>query len=101
MEGSMYMEKVIGLLLLELLVMIVFTIIQLHKINRIGKKITSIVNTVEDYLAVVMEEENTSVGETASFSGEAVTNSVQNYEKEHETEVQSHLISAVLQEIFP
>jgi hypothetical protein len=100
MEGSMYMEKVIGLLLLELLVMIVFTIIQIHKINRIGKKITSIVNTVEDYLAVVMEE-NTEDGEAAPFSGEMAKNSVQNYEKEHETEVQSHLISAVLQEIFP
>jgi hypothetical protein len=95
------MEKVIGLLLLELLVMIVFTIIQLHKINQIGRKITSIVKTVEDYLAVVMEEEVPGEGKAAPISGETAKNSVQNYEKEHETEVQSHLISAVLQEIFP
>jgi hypothetical protein len=87
------MEQVMGLLLLELLVMIVFTIIQLHKINRIGKKINSVVKTVEDYLAVVMEEEEP--GEAVPVSGEPAKNSV-NYEKEHETEVQRHLISAVL-----
>jgi hypothetical protein len=93
------MEQVIGLLLLELLVMIVFTIILLHKINRIGRKITSIEKAVEDYLAAVMEEAPEE--ETAPSSGKTAKNSVQNYEKEHETEVQSHLISAVLQEIFP
>jgi hypothetical protein len=94
------MEQVIGLLLLELLVMIVFTIILLHKINRIGRKITSIEKAVEDYLAAVMEEASEE-GEETPLSGNPAKNGIQNYEKEHETEVQSHLISAVLQEIFP
>jgi predicted Holliday junction resolvase-like endonuclease len=96
------MENVMELLFLGLLVIIIVcTIILLHKISKLSRKITAIVKSVEDYLAVVMAEDGSTDVGTAAHMGEQASKRAQNYEKEHETEEQSLLISSVLQEIFP
>lgn len=90
-----------GILFAGMLVMIVLTIVQLHKINKMNRKIASTVRSVENYLSVIMEEDE-SESEKATISQQSrndITDTAG--EKESEMEAQNRLISAVLQEIFP
>lgn len=88
------------LLCMGVVLLIIFSIVQLHKINKMNKQIRSIIQGVEHYLSVVMEEE------ADAYSDEKANiihneDKAKEQEKEKEMEAQSSLISAVLQEIFP
>ena len=90
-----------GILFAALLVMIVLTIVQLHKINKMNRRITSIVKSVENYLSVIMEEDEPAE-ERAKTSQQSKNETIDTAEiKEREMEAQNSLISEVLQEIFP
>jgi hypothetical protein len=104
------MEKVIigflqsntdWILLLGLLALLVCTIIQLHKIKKMNRRIDSVVNSVENYLSVIMKDEERAGEETPAKSGFTSENFVPNDAKKEKQEEQSRLVSAVLQEIFP
>jgi Skp family chaperone for outer membrane proteins len=93
-----------GILLLGMTVLIVCTIVQLHKIRKLSKKIETIVKSVEAYLTVIMEEEE-NTDERLQVKAEAAVKipvkAREQEEKQTKQEEQSRLISAVLQEIFP
>jgi predicted Holliday junction resolvase-like endonuclease len=95
-----------GILLVGMLVLIVCTIVQIHKIRKLNKKIETIVKSVEAYLTAIMEDEE-KTDEKLQVKTEAVKIPAKAYEQEEKQtkqtkqEEQSRLISAVLQEIFP
>jgi hypothetical protein len=93
-----------GILLLGMMVLIVCTIVQLHKIRKLNKKIETIVKSVEAYLTVIMEEEE-NPDEKQQAKTEATekipAKTYEQEEKQTKQEEQSRLISSVLQEIFP
>jgi hypothetical protein len=93
-----------GILLLGMMVLIVCTIVQLHKIRKLNKKIETIVKSVEAYLAVIMEDEENTDEKLQMKTDAAVkipAKTREQEEKQTKQEEQSRLISAVLQEIFP
>jgi hypothetical protein len=109
-ERGKRMEKVIigflqnntdWILLLGLLVLLVCTIIQLHKIKKMNRRIDSVVNSVENYLSVIMKDEERAGEEAPDKSGLTPENFVPKDAKKEKQEEQSRLVSAVLQEIFP
>jgi Sec-independent protein translocase protein TatA len=104
------MEKVIGdflqnytggLLLLGMLILIVCAVVQLHKIKKLSRKIGRVVKAVEEYLAVVMGDEDSAEAEQLPQTEATTETLTRNSEKEDKQEEQSRLVSAVLQEIFP
>jgi hypothetical protein len=109
-ERGKRMEKVISeflrnntdwILILGLLVLLVCTIIQLHKIKKMNRRIDSVVKSVENYLSVIMKDEERAGEEAPAKSGLAPEYFVPNDAKKEKQEEQSRLVSAVLQEIFP
>jgi hypothetical protein len=91
-----------GILLLGMTVLIVCTIVQLHKIRKLNKKIETIVKSVGAYLTVIMEEEeNTDEKVKTDAIVKIPAKTREQEEKQTKQEEQSRLISAVLQEIFP
>jgi hypothetical protein len=109
-ERSKCMEKVIRdflqnntdwILILGLLVLLICTIIQLHKIKKMNRRIDCVIKSVENYLAVVMDEvEKAGEGQPVN-PGLPPEHLVPNDAKQKKQEEQSRLVSAVLQEIFP
>lgn len=79
----------------------IFTIVSLHKINKLNHKIDTIVGLVENYLSVVLEDEEKSEENVTNLQENNSPNIGKLREKEREIETQNSLISAVLQEIFP
>lgn len=79
----------------------IFTIISLHKITKLNRKIEAIVGLVENYLSVVLEDEEKSEENVTNLQENNSPNIGKLREKEREIEKQNSLISAVLQEIFP
>jgi hypothetical protein len=129
MERSIHMEKMIsdflqnnmeGLLLGVGLVLILCTIAELHKINKLGRRAEAIIKMVGDYLSAVLEDEENGNGEYSSKMGlhmqktaddgrekllaeaqSATAIQGENIPAEiHTTEEQSRLISDVLKEVF-
>lgn len=88
------------ILCIGVILIIIFSIVQLHKTKKIEKRINAITKGVEHYLAVVMEEEDAS-DEEGKANAKSNNRHIENDQKESEMEAQSSLISAVLQEIFP
>ena len=75
----------------------IFTIISLHKINKFNRKIDAIVGQVENYLSVVLEDEEKSEESVMNLQENNDPNHGKLREKERELETQNRLISAVLQ----
>ena len=87
------------LLIAGMAVAIILLLAQLHKINKANKKIDAVVKSVEDYLRVILEEDDADSKDTAGQAQRVKR--VASDDKEEESKEQNQLISAVLQEIFP
>lgn len=100
------MEKILAA---GLFVVILLTILSLHKINKMSRKITNIVAQVEHYLSVIMEEdtqEADATRQTYTKEGSSITEQQKQQsfkidEKTQKEEAQSRIITSVLQEMFP
>lgn len=79
-----------------ILLLVIITCVQIHKINVIKKRMNSIAVEVKRYLAIVMEEEQPDEVQTADLH-----NARKIQQKQRQEEEQNRLISAVLEEIFP
>jgi Sec-independent protein translocase protein TatA len=84
-----------------MLILIVCTVVQLHKIKKLSRKIGRVVKAVEEYLSVVMGDEDSAEAEPPLQTEATTEKLTRNSEKEDKQEEQSRLVSAVLQEIFP
>ncbi len=87
------------LLIVGMAVVIILLLEQLHKINKANKKIDAVVKSVEDYLRVILEEDDAASKDTAG-QAQRVKRAASD-DREEESEEQNQLISAVLQELFP
>ncbi len=85
-----------GILLIAQVLTVAFICVTIHKINMTKKRIDSITEAVENYLEVVMEEESSPKTVIVNDAQENIKSTRQNREEE-----QNHLITAVLEEIFP
>lgn len=88
------------LLIVGMAVAIILLLAQLHKINKANKKIDAVVKSVEDYLRVILEEDDADSKDTAG-QAQRVKRAAASDDREEESKEQNQLISAVLQEIFP
>lgn len=87
------------LLIVGMAVAIILLLAQLHKINKTNKKIDAVVKSVEDYLRVILEEDDADSKDTVGQAQRVKRAALD--DREEESEEQNQLISAVLQELFP
>lgn len=80
--------------ILQLLVLVVLAVL-IHKINRIKRKTDRIIEKVESYLKVILEEE------TVKETDLPARHTEENGHGKMDEETQTQIISSVLQEIFP
>lgn len=81
-----------------LLLILIITCIQVHKVNVIRKQIYTVAVEVKKYLICVMEEEEE---QQKQMSEEDLAGQNCLQQKQEKEEEQNRLISAVLEEIFP
>ena len=92
-----YGTAALGILMCVLLLAIGM---QIHRTNRIRKQIDMVTQKVLDYLNCVMMEETPEMKPDLSHT-QAASLSRLALQKRQKEELQSHLISSVLEEIFP